>query len=368
MKIAVSADCFASFTSGFPVRGMTLELIRNNPDVQFILLYSDREKPKALKEFYTKINSLPNTEVRYFKDKHKILAVKSMIGVSYVELDSDVDCFLNPGRPEYIKSFRGPQIGSLADLSAVRGVGTTKLSWFHQYWGRFSLRRTLPRLARVVTISRYTQEDLHSFFPHLEVKTQCIYNGIDSFWFDDIFPGIHLEDLGIREPYFIWWGMMSRRKNICNLVSAYREAKRKEPRLPQLVLIGGILNYMSGIESSFGGDVLHLPFQDDYTLKYLVRHSRGLIFPSFYEGFGLPVVEAFSQGVNVACSAVTSLPEISNDMAILFDPHDAEALQAAILALDSKQTDPEVLKAYASQFTYAKAASQYMKLIRELIE
>ena len=90
MKIAVSADCFASFTSGFPVRGMMLELIKLNPEIQFQLYYTLRPWPENLADFYDEINSQPNVEVRYFKDSRKVIALKRLLGFVFLGMNQNL--------------------------------------------------------------------------------------------------------------------------------------------------------------------------------------------------------------------------------------------------------------------------------------
>lgn len=367
MKIAISADCFSAYTSGFPVRGMTLALIKGNPDVSFVLLYTKRSRPDSLKYFYDEINSLPNVEVRHFKDGRLSIALKRMLTCNYVTID-DCDCFLNPGNIEYIRNFKGIQICSLADLSTLRGLSTYKYAIFYKYWNRLYYKLVLPKLTRIVTISYYTRSDLLDFYPNMADKTLCIYNGIDSFWFNEKYNNIDYRTFGIKKPYFIWWGLISRRKNIFNLIKAYNAAKTCTPDLPQLLLIGKIEEYMAGIAKEFGSNIINIPFQDNYTLKTLVRNSHGLIFPSFHEGFGLPVIEAFSQGINVACSDTTSLPEVAGGNAILFNPNDVVDMEQAIISLYHKKNETAKLKNYAAQFCYKHAAKEYMELIKDLLK
>ena len=186
MKIAISADCFSSYTSGFPVRGMMLALIKNNPDVRFLLLYTRREQASKLKKFYETINAFPNVQVQYFHDGRKIIALKRMLTMPYINLGTDVDCFLNPGHIEYINGYKGVQICSLADLSTIKGLSTYKNALFYKYWNRLFYRLILPKLSRIVTISDYTQKDLIDFYPQLRSKIVRIYNGISPFWTDDV--------------------------------------------------------------------------------------------------------------------------------------------------------------------------------------
>ena len=96
-----------------------------------------------------------------------------------------------------------------------------------------------------------------------------------------------------------------------------------------------------------------------------VANSKGLIFPSLYEGVGLPVIESFSQGVPVLTSNKTSLPEISNGKAILVDPDDISMIKKGLYSLNSfvGKDKSKDLKKWASNFTYHKAALEYSNLI-----
>lgn len=368
MIIAVSADCFASYTSGFPVRGMTLELIRQNPKVSFQLYYTRREWPKTLESFYEEINSMPNAEVRFFKGSRKTIAVKRLLGLKYVTFDDDVDLFLSPGNPEYIKGYKGPSVCSLADLSTIKGISTNRYALFFKHWVKWQWRRTLPWTTRIITISDFTRNDVAEYFPDVAEKTITVHNGIGDNWFkDDDLTNLSIPKQ-VPESYFIWWGFISRRKNIDRLVRAYKLAKSKCESLPKLLLVGKLAEHMEYLKADFGDDIINIPFQDDITLKALVKNSAGLIFPSLYEGFGLPVVEAFSQGINVACSNVTSLPEVAGGNAILFDPESVGAISNALMQLHESKEQRERLIGYSQQFSYSRAAHRYMEIIKELVK
>lgn len=377
MKIAISANCFSAFTSGFPVRGMTLELIKMNPEVKFQLYYSRRERPRQLAAFYEEIDNLPNVEVRHYRDPHKVFALKQMLGLRYVTLDRDVDLFMNPGHVEWLPNFKGPQICSLADLSTIKGLSTVKHARIFKRLDKLKLQRSLPRLSNIISISEFTRDDIREFFPDVKTPVTVIHNGIDQSWFepsatDTPKPVPAREAIrsieGVPDrPYFIWWGLISRRKNIHRLIQAYRKARENHPDLPDLLLVGKTEDYMSEIRGEFHGGIHNIPFQSDDKLKALVASSRGLVFPSLYEGFGLPVIEAFSQGVNVACSNVTSLPEIAGGKAILFNPEDVSDISRAILALDTRPDMGDELRLYAGKFTYRQAALQYTELITRIL-
>ncbi|WP_446773579.1 glycosyltransferase family 4 protein [Macellibacteroides fermentans] len=364
MNIIVSADSFSSFTSGFPVRGMMLELIKMRSNDTFHLYYTKRNIPNSLTYFYNEINHLANIELHYYPYSQKEVELRRMFRLNTIKESNKYDFFINPGRIECLPNFNGPQICSVADLSMIKGISTGKYNLFFRNFNKFEYPRVFNKLTKIVSISNYTKNDILSYWPQFRDKTTVVYNGIDNFWFDD---NVERFNTGVESEYFIWWGLISRRKNIENLILAYNKAKESEPNLPKLLLVGGIQEHMHYITKYFDDSIVNIPFQDNYTLKYLVRNSRGLIFPSLYEGFGLPVIEAFSQGVPVACSNVTSLIEVAGENAILFDPNNVGEIFKSILSLKQARNNKEVLKGYASRFTYAEAAKQYSKIIDSLV-
>lgn len=366
MKIAVSADCFSAFTSGFPVRGMMLELIKLRKNDIFVLFYTKRSVPDLLKDFYEEINNLPNVEIRYFRYSRKMVALRRMFGLSIIENTSEFSLFINPGNPEVWRNITCPHICSIADFSTIKGMSTGKYASFYKIFNRISLKYMFSHISKIVPISKYTEQDLFDLWPEFKGKTQVVYNGIDDIWFDE-----RIDDCAINPfedaSYYIWWGVISRRKNIENLIKAYNLAKSENPDIPNLLLVGRVEDYMENIKGLFNEHIVNIPFQENYVLKGLVRNSSGLLFPSFYEGFGLPVIEAYSQGIPVACSNVSSLPEIADDYAILFDPKNIEEIKNCIIELADRCVDGETLRSYASMFNYRKAAIAYSEIFDELI-
>jgi glycosyltransferase involved in cell wall biosynthesis len=218
-----------------------------------------------------------------------------------------------------------------------------------------NLLRALCRKAdHIVTVSEFSKHDIMSFFGLPEDRITNTYQSVsipekiakrgETEIAADLHYGFELEPGG----YFLFFGAIEPKKNVQRLIHAYSASGVKAP----LLIVGALgWQYERDVElidderfTHFVIDgqriirrkrVHRLPYTPFPQLVSLIRGARGVIFPSLYEGFGLPVLEAMSLGAPVITSNVSSLPEISGDAALLVDPTDTDALSDAIRTLDA---------------------------------
>ena len=154
-------------------------------------------------------------------------------------------------------------------------------------------------------------------------------------------------------------------------MQAYAEAARQRDLGP-LVLAGGEGWLMEGLDDqiqSLGkGQILRVGYVEDVQLEWLYANCRAFLYPSLYEGFGMPVLEALSLGAPVIVSGTTSLPEIVADSALLIDPQNTASIREAILRMDSDEGLRRKLrlagKKRAQQFQWEDSARRIMELYR----
>jgi glycosyltransferase involved in cell wall biosynthesis len=179
---------------------------------------------------------------------------------------------------------------------------------------------------------------------------------------------------GLAEPPIVHIGTLEPRKNLDRLVRAYAQARAARRDLPPLVLAGargwGCEALLAAIAAPpLAGAVRWLGPVSNDDRAALYAAAALVVYPSVYEGFGLPLVEAMAAGAPVLTTNVASLPEIAGDAAALVDPHDETALAAALLALlGDGATRAELARrgpARAAQFTWARCAAETWAVYEE---
>ena len=196
---------------------------------------------------------------------------------------------------------------------------------------------------RVFAVSRFTAGELIELLEIPEERVVVAYPGIDPCFSPD---GERAE---LGGPYVLAVATHEPRKNLATLLEAFALLRRPRPELT-LALVGA-----AGWEQRplSGEGVRQLGFVSDHELARLYRGAAAFAFPSVFEGFGIPVVEALASGVPAVVSSHPSLDEACGDAALRADPNDAEAFAAALAAaLDAPDAHREVGVAHASRFTW----------------
>jgi glycosyltransferase involved in cell wall biosynthesis len=192
----------------------------------------------------------------------------------------------------------------------------------------------------IFTNSRFTADDLHERLGFPRERTHVAYPGIDPRFTPEMPPG----DLGT--PYVLSVGTHEPRKNLFALVRAFERVRRDRPELV-LAVVG------AETEELEGEGVRRLGFVSDEELARLYRGAEAFAYPSSYEGFGMPIVEAMASRTPVVASSHPSLDEASGDIALRAAPGEPEAFAAAIeaaLVLDDARLDEGVR--HAARFTW----------------
>ncbi|NBO65339.1 MAG: glycosyltransferase family 1 protein [Acidobacteria bacterium] len=210
---------------------------------------------------------------------------------------------------------------------------------------RLTVRYTAQRAARLLTVSEYSRQDLLRTYGLAAEKVVVTWNGVEPLFSPAVASADETRQLalkyGLREGYLLALGSLQPRKNLPRLIRAYAALRRVRPDLtPQLVIAGRELWLAGGIYKEIERELAGQPWRNDIVftgyvpevdLPALYRGARLLVYPSIFEGFGLPPVEAMSCGTPVITSRAGSLPEICGEAAGYVDPLSVESITATLL-------------------------------------
>ena len=208
-------------------------------------------------------------------------------------------------------------------------------------YARFMIRRALKRADRIVTVSYNTRRDLVDYFGIPAARIEVIYNGVSPRFRPDIPREQVLRvaaRLGISFPYLLFLGGEKPHKNVQNVVRAFGKARREHSLQHTLVLAGPLPPSSARLDAliaalDISGAVRRPGVVDEADLPALYAGADAFLYPTLYEGFGLPVVEAMACGTPVLTSSTSALQEIAGGHALLVDPMDVDAIAAGIVLL-----------------------------------
>ncbi len=190
----------------------------------------------------------------------------------------------------------------------------------------------------IIADSHATQNDLNFYFPNTRNKVKTIYPGVEPSKEPHKDPAPTLKKFNLQEPFILTVGKLEPRKNISSLLKAYQNVSRKKT-MPQLVIVGekGWDTHLTTLLVQNSGVKL-LGRIDDTDLATLYANCLFFIYPSLWEGFGYPVIEAMHYGAPVAVSHTSSLAEISNGAAFTFNPFNIHSIENAFETLFQNKT------------------------------
>ncbi len=251
----------------------------------------------------------------------------------------------------------------------------------HVLFFRMFMKRVAHTADLIITDSEHSKQDIVRHLRVPEEKIRVIYLGYDPPQRKTLAPQ-KAQDLlkryGITKPYLLFVGVIEPKKNLERLVEAFdmlrgRHAVGKDV---QLVLAGGKgwlsdALYRKVTELKLEQRVIFTGFVPDEELSLLYKEAEVFVFPSIYEGFGLPVLEAMSYGTPVVTSNVSSLPEIAGDAGILVDPYQsADICEGMLRVLSDRSKREEMIRLGDRQvrkFSWRKSAEETWQVYRDVM-
>jgi glycosyltransferase involved in cell wall biosynthesis len=244
-------------------------------------------------------------------------------------------------------------------------------------YARASMWAAARRSDRILTVSEASKRDILSLFNVKPEKIVVVYNAID-----EHFSATPSEEhvARIRERYqldhkfVLYVGNIKPHKNLVRLIEAFSELRRTHDDL-KLLIIGDEISKLPALRRAVHRNKLHkyvrfLGYLKDDTLTVLYRLASVFVFPSLYEGFGLPPLEAMASGTPVVTSNVSSLPEVTGDAAVLVDPYDVDSIGDGMRRIldDPRLAEELRLKGLkrAREFSWERSVEKTQRVYREV--
>ena len=234
--------------------------------------------------------------------------------------------------------YRGKVIVTIHDvchLAHPEVLGSDLQRWY----SRLLFRAVANRAEAILCDSEFTASEVQRFLRIERSRISVIYPNI-AIPQPDLDP-IRPEIGSCGGPYLLAVGNIKKHKNLQSLIAAFHSIQGSMPH--DLVIVGkqdGFMNSetaLTNISTLMDGRVRFTGHISDQELRWYYQNAEALIFPSFYEGFGYPLVEAMSERCPIACSDVSSLPEVAAGSALLFNPFDVQAIAAALVRITTDQ-------------------------------
>lgn len=302
----------------------------------------------------------------------------------YKRLGLDLPVHLQRDRPDLLHvQYTGPLFNPVPLVVSVHDVSYLEYpQYFTQFRStqlRLTVQRTVKRAARVLTPSEYSRRAILKHYSIAEDKVVVVPNAVSA-----QFRPIEREvartaiqrKFGLSGPFVLSVGDLQPRKNHLGLLHAFEDVLRAEPKLPHDLVFVGKETWFSrdvhrAVNRSPIRDRVHFAgFVDDADLVQFYGACDLFVFPSFYEGFGLPILEAMACGRAVACSQATAMPEVANAAGLLFDPASKREIARAMLDV---LLDPELRARLerlgvhrAAAFSWEKSAARTLEVYYEV--
>ncbi len=307
-------------------------ITQQNPDTHFVFLF-DRDFSD---DFIFSDNITPlviGPEARhpflYYAWFH--VAVKGLLNRMNPDLFLSPDGFLSPGA----KCKQLPVIHDINFFHNPKDLKPLTSKYYNYFFPKYARLAT-----RIATVSEYSKADISNNYQIAPDKIDVVYNGIN----EGFKPLPEAEQQKTREqhsqgkPYFLFVGSQSPRKNLNRLISAFDRFREQTQTDYKLVLVGMVYSSEGDVKraidhSAYKNDILFIGRQPQEELEKIMASAFALAFVPYFEGFGIPIVEAMACETPVICSNTTSMPEIAGNAALTVDPFEVNSISNGMIEL-----------------------------------
>jgi glycosyltransferase involved in cell wall biosynthesis len=346
MKILIDLTSLADNFSGIErfASCISYEMLMQNRNDFFILIFKEKIYPS-----FEKFIPARNVKMVVLPRCNKLLFNQVRLPVSIYKEDADVYFF--PAFPAPFFFFNKNAVSAIHDLGCWDCPSSNKkymtLYFKIMYWKASYGKK------RVVTVSEFSRQRISAILKKDKTQIVVIYNGVsecfEQFNYSEKENMKAVELYNLPQNYILSLSTLEPRKNIRLLIDAYEELLSERKLDIDLVLAGRkgwlVDNLLRDISVETLKRIHFTGYVEDNLLPYVYRNAKMFVFPSVYEGFGVPPIEAMAMGVPVISSNAASLPEVLGDSAITFQSNDKNQLKQSILdVLQFNDCETEALK------------------------
>lgn len=322
---------------------LSIEMIFNKPDILFIPSHT-------LPIIYPKKSAVTIHDIGFMREKY--LYDNKIIGPE----NSTIRWCLN-------------FLVSILTLGRYRATSMDYLCW--------STNFALKHAKKIITVSNFSKQEILDVYGADSEKIKVIYNGYNTQIFNNRCEESEisrvLKKYGLTRPYILYVGRLEKKKNTPALIEAYCLLKEDNKKINHKLLLIGNASYgydeVNYTIREFGleHDVVMPGWIEEADMKYIYCGASIFVFPSKYEGFGIPLLQAMACGVPIAASWESSIPEIAEDVAVLFNPNSSRSIAQAINQLlsddDLRQKAIENGNERIKLFSWKKSAQETLDLL-----
>jgi alpha-1,3-rhamnosyl/mannosyltransferase len=364
VRIGIDARKAADYGIGTYICSLTAHLVRQYPSCRWFLFHRPGDE-----------GLLPDGEnVTLVPERAGTYTIRELIALSLRSRQCRLDLF---HAPHYTLPLRlpCPSVVTVHDLIHLlfREYLPHPLA---RHYARYMIGRAVREAAGVITVSWSTEGDIRKHFPEARSRISVIPNGVEQTFSPRPLPEVRewlSHSLDMKGAYLLFVGNPKKHKNLDLLMRAFARIHSSYPGL-ELVVVGGGREQHSELSDRARALGIHSRTRlfgnvDRETLALLYSAASVFVFPSLYEGFGLPPLEAMSCGAPVAASSSSSIPEVLGPAAAYFSPENVDSLMTALCDLLDHPGKRERLarlgKKRSRLFSWEEAARQTMVLYRE---